>query len=329
MAMKRKGEVEGQLTIDFFGDEESPRNDASSVGKPVAQTQDADLSLAISRDRSLFRFLCFGSGSSGNSCYVGSKRGGVIIDAGVDPDKVIDALKENGIPPSHVATVLLTHDHSDHVRYVYKYMRAFPHVSLMCTNRVLTGILRRHSISKRLKDYHRPIFKEIPFKISDFEITAFEVPHDGTDNMGFSITLGEKNFVLATDLGAVTSRARHYMTQADFLVIEANYDDRMLTVGPYPQFLKARIRTDNGHMDNVDTGRFLTEIAGGRLRNVFLCHLSHNNNLPEIALATVRKALETTGVSVGDASESIEDRACKLHLCALPRLTPSRLFVLR
>ena len=92
-------------------------------------------------------------------------------------------------------------------------------------------------------------------KVADMEITAFDVPHDGSDNMGFSIGFDSRRFVLATDLGEVQARARHYMEQADYLVIESNYDLDMLRFGRYPAHLKARIQTEIGHMDNVATGR--------------------------------------------------------------------------
>ena len=138
---------------------------------------------------------------------MGTKKGGVLIDAGVKTDIVEAALRSNGIDLKKVTAVVLTHDHSDHVKYVYTLVRNNKHMRVFCTNRVLSGIMRRHSISKRLKDFHMPIFKEIPFTIGELEVTAFEVPHDGSDNMGFSIAFDNRRFVLATDLGAVTERS--------------------------------------------------------------------------------------------------------------------------
>lgn len=132
-------------------------------------------------------YCSFGSGSSGNSCYIGSAEGGIIIDAGLRAEDIEAGLAANGINMRHVKALLLTHDHSDHVKYAYALLRKNKHIKLFCTNRVLNGMLRKHSISRRIKEYHIPIFKEIPFKILDFEVTAFEVPHDGSDNMGFSI----------------------------------------------------------------------------------------------------------------------------------------------
>lgn len=297
--------------------------------------QDTDLGIADA-DRNVDRrsernlhYISLGSGSSGNCCYVGSSAGGIIIDAGVKTEDVERMLLAKGISMKSVKALLITHDHSDHVRYAYNMVRNNKHMRIFCTNRVLNGILRRHSISKRIKEYHTPIFKEIPFRILDFEITAFEVPHDGTDNMGFSIEFDSRRFVLATDLGAVTERARHYMSLANYLVIEANYDLDMLRNGRYPEYLKARIQTENGHMDNRDTGAFLREIVNPGLQYVFLCHLSQDNNTPAKAIRAVRDALTSAGKTVGNACEIIRDRKADVQLMALPRFEPSRLFIFR
>lgn len=277
----------------------------------------------------LLYYISLGSGSSGNSCYVGTQAGGILIDAGVKADTIESTLKANGVDMKKVAGVLLTHDHSDHVRYVYTLLRTNRHLRLFCTNRVLNGILKRHGISKRIKDYHQPIFKEIPFKLGELEITAFDVPHDGTDNMGFSIEYDGRRFVLATDLGEVNERARHYMSRANYLVIEANYDLRMLKMGRYPEYLKARIQTAQGHMDNTQTAAFLKEIINPGLTHVFLCHLSQDNNTPQKALAAVRDALTEAGKKVGNGLGTIEDRKADVQLMALPRFEPTRWFVFR
>lgn len=274
-------------------------------------------------------FCSFGSGSSGNSCYVGSAEGGMIVDVGIRAEDLERGLASNGISMNHVKGVLLTHDHSDHVKYVYALLRNHRHLKLFCTNRVLNGMLRKHSISKRIKEYHIPIFKEIPFRMLDFEITAFDVPHDGSDNMGFSIEFDGRRFVIATDLGEVTERARHYMGRATYLMIEANYDAHMLRVGRYPEYLKARIASGSGHLDNRQTAAFLSEIVNPGLNHIFLCHLSKDNNTPQIALRTVREALEAKGLKVGNAMETMEDRKADVQLAALPRFDMTRWFVFR
>ena len=254
----------------------------------------------------------------------------MLIDAGVDIAKVVDELGRNGIKMDAVKGIVLTHDHSDHVRYVYGLVRKYRHMSVYCTPRTLNGMLRRHCISNRIKDYHRPIYKEHQFNIGNFSLLAFDVMHDGTDNCGFFITHGNHSIAVATDLGCVSERADFYMRQANYLMIEANYDKAMLAAGPYPEYLKARILSDNGHLDNEVTARYLAEIYSPSLRNIFLCHLSKDNNTPEIALKAVEDALHGAGVDIiGDCSGSPYSRMAPVQLLALPRFDSSGLITLR
>lgn len=276
-------------------------------------------------------FISFGSGSSGNCAYLGTRRSGILIDAGIDPDTVYSTMEANGLSMDNVRGIILTHDHSDHVRYVYKMVRLRRDIAIYCTPKALTGLLRRHSISRRVKDYHHPIYKEFPFTLAGMNITAFDVCHDGTDNCGFFIEAGSHTFAVATDIGSVTARVEFYLRQAQYMMLEANYDAEMLRTGPYSAYLKSRIAADNGHLDNIETARFAATLAAeGKLRNIFLCHLSAENNTPATALTAVRSRLEAEGFGpVGDASGSLEAEACSIQICALPRNEASRLFVFR
>ncbi len=271
------------------------------------------------------RFISFGSGSSGNCSYIGTPKCGLLIDAGVDNNYVMEQLSRNSIDPSTIVGILLTHDHSDHVRYAYAILRRFREMRLYATPKAFNGLLRRHSMSRRIKDYHVAVYKEFPFTAGIFTVTPFETSHDGTDNAGFAIEALGSTFVVATDTGTVTARADHYIRTAHYLMIEANYDATMLRNGRYPQHLKARITSTTGHLDNADTARYLAAIVPGRnLRRIFLCHLSQDNNTPQIALSTIRTALEEAGVSL--ASDYTD--TSRLHISVLPRLEASPLIVL-
>ena len=149
-------------------------------------------------DAPALMLLSFGSGSSGNCTYVGTRREGVLVDAGVDGDKVKQGLRDNGLSIKNVKGIILTHDHSDHVRFAYTIVRKNPQMGIYCTPKALGGLLRRHSISRRIKDYHHPVFKEFSFEVAGLKITPFDTPHDGTDNCGFFIQLGDINFCVAT-----------------------------------------------------------------------------------------------------------------------------------
>ena len=150
-----------QFTINF---EEWDVPAASSAGRPCTPASEDVRSVAMrakilseAKEREPLYYISFGSGSSGNSCYIGTTRGGVIVDCGVRPDVIEDTLAANGVGMDRVKGVCLTHDHSDHVRYVYRLLLSHRHLRLYCTNRVLNALLRRHGISKRVKDYHQPV----------------------------------------------------------------------------------------------------------------------------------------------------------------------------
>lgn len=275
-----------------------------------------------------FNFVSFGSGSSGNCSFLGNENGGVLIDAGIDPEHVYRDLAANGISRKNVKGILLTHDHADHIRYAYKIVRENKHMRIYCTPRLMGGLLRHHNVSRRIKDYQVSIFKEIPFFLAGMKITAFDTSHDAIDNMGFSFEAAGKTFVIATDMGIITPRAEHYMSLANYLMIESNYDLDMLTSGRYPEYLKARVRSEKGHLDNKVSSAFVAKSYHEGLKWVFLCHLSNDNNTPEIALKAMTAALEAKGLSVGDGSFAPIEREKDIQVYALPRYDTSTWFIL-
>lgn len=300
---------------------------------PMVEEVDAE----TLRRAPLVRFMSFGSGSSGNCAFLTDGSTGLIIDAGVDPDHVERSLARHGYSMDCVRGILLTHDHGDHVRYVYKLARAHQHLRVYCTPKAFNGIMRRHSIARRLKDYFQAIYKEFPFKIGDWEVTAFDVSHDGSDNAGFFLVNGPQRIAVATDLGCITPRVSYYMSQARNIVIEANYDAAMLAAGPYPEFLKARIAASSGHLDNVVTADFVAGLygAGPLLQRVYLCHLSHDNNTPHTALEAVERALRGVDPQVEIVrDDTVPQLASERHrrrllLDALPRFDASVLYTFR
>ncbi|MBR5686212.1 MAG: MBL fold metallo-hydrolase [Muribaculaceae bacterium] len=290
-------------------------------------------------------FISFGSGSSGNCAYLGTPRGGILIDAGIrEPvkyhrkkknperedaltlDQAFAELARNGVSPDMVKGILLTHAHQDHMRCLYAAVSRC-RCSVYCTMGVMSQMLQRCRISTRIRDHHVPIFKEIPFRILDMEITAFETMHD-VKSVGFSIEYEGEKFVVATDMGMITPRAAHYMQQANYLMIECNYDLHMLETGHYIQMLKDRVKSDKGHLDNTVAAQFVADNYHDDLRYVFMCHLSKDNNTEEIATATMRQALEEKGLTVGDASFNVTQRDRDVQIYALPRYISSSWFVL-
>ena len=149
------------------------------------------------------------------------------------------------------------------------------------------------------------------------QVRCFPVPHDATQTVGFLISADGYRFFIMTDAGRVTEEALSLAAQADTVVMESNYDVDMLMGGPYPHELKMRICQGNGHLSNEECAAALRQCCHPGLRHVFLCHLSENNNTPTLAYRAAAEALAAVGA------------AGSVHLLALPRQTPSPLFILQ
>ena len=289
-------------------------------------------------------FISFGSGSSGNCAYLGTPRGGILIDAGISEpvnyhrkkknpenqsaitlDEAFAELERNGVSPDMVKGVLLTHAHHDHMCCLYPAISRC-HCSVYCTMGVMAQMLQRCRISSRIRDHHVPIFKEIPFRILDMEITAFETKHD-VKSVGFSIEYEGERFVVGSDMGSITERAAYYMSRANYLMIECDYDLKKLEEGGYAEFLKNRVKRDDGHLENTVAAQFVADHYHKTLQYVFLCHLSKDNNTESIALATMRQALEARGLSVGDGSNAASQIDRNVQICVLPRYNVSDFYI--
>ena len=258
------------------------------------------------------KFISLASGSSGNCYYLGTDKHGILIDAGIGIRTIKKELKEINVSLSNVCAVFITHDHADHIKAVGHLGEKY-NIPVYSTKEIHEGINKSYCMTEKLSTSVHYINKDEPMKIDEFKISAFEVPHDGTDNVGYCIEIGDKIFSFLTDLGHITETAAHYICKANYLILEANYDLEMLRMGPYPKYLKERISGPNGHMSNTDTAEFLAENINENLKYIWLCHLSKDNNHPELAYKTVEWKLKSKGVTVGK----------DVQLIALKRSSPS------
>jgi phosphoribosyl 1,2-cyclic phosphodiesterase len=192
-------------------------------------------------------------------------------------------------------------------------------ISVYTTNKVHNGIDRNYCVRKKIPSgCMKVIEKDVTFQLGEFNITPFEVPHDSSDNVGYKIVCGDVTFVLMTDIGHITEDMRQYISEANYLVIEANHDEEMLANGPYPEHLKVRIAGPNGHLSNSACGNALAEYATPELKHVWLCHLSEENNHPVLAQKTIETTLKAHGIIAG----------ADFKLEVLKRKIPSEIFEL-
>ena len=246
-------------------------------------------------------FLSLSSGSNGNCYYLGEKESGIIIDIGIGVRCIKKRLLSAGIDLDSIKAVLISHDHFDHIRSLgtYTEKRKTP---VYTTREVIRSFERHYCTKGYMSGCCKPLEVSLPNLIElpcregakDIEVIPFRVPHDATDTVGFHIKLDKRKITFITDIGNITEDAVKYASDSDYLIIEANYDVDMLIRGNYPPDLKLRIMQGYGHLSNEQTACLLKRVtsnAGCHLKKVFLCHLSENNNTPETAYRTIKKAI--------------------------------------
>ncbi|MBO4891990.1 MAG: MBL fold metallo-hydrolase [Prevotella sp.] len=247
----------------------------------------------------MLKFISFGSGSSGNCYYFGTATDGMLVDIGVGIRTLKKHARDYGISLSSVRRILITHDHADHIKSVGAFSHDY-NVPIYATERVHSGIERNYCVQRKLpKELKLFLAPGTQVRLGDFMVTPFLVPHDASENVGYKIEVEGLVFVIMTDAGSVTEEMKAFIAEANYLVIEANHDVEMLLGGPYPQYLKERIISPNGHLSNKDCGHALAENMSEQLKHVWLCHLSEENNHPELARKTVDAILRSYGIIPG------------------------------
>ena len=247
----------------------------------------------------MLRFISFGSGSSGNCYYFGTATDGLMIDIGVGIRTLKKYCKDYGIQLQSVKHLLITHDHADHIKSVGSFSYEYQ-VPVYATKAVHKGIDNNYCISRKVADNMRQ-YVEIgqPFTVGEFHVRPFAVPHDASENVGYEIQVEGVTLVIMTDAGSVTEEMKETISRANYLIIEANHDVEMVESGPYPPYLKKRILSPSGHLSNTECGKVIAENMTECLRQVWLCHLSEENNHPELARKTVETIMRSYGIVPG------------------------------
>ena len=262
-------------------------------------------------------FRCLASGSSGNCFYLGTPKQGILIDAGISARTIQKHLRSMGLDYANIMGVVITHDHADHIRAVGT-LGERVHLPIFASRLIHDGINRNYGVQEKLRTSQRYYNVGEEWELMGMKINTFPISHDSTQCVGYVIDYAGQRFVIATDCGETNAEMEAYIQTANHVVIEANHDEQMLLNGPYPTYLKQRILSPKGHQSNVTCGRLLAENYHEQMRNVFLCHLSHENNDPNVAMNTITEILLNEGIMPG----------ADIFLTPLERLTPSPVYVL-
>lgn len=227
------------------------------------------------------------SGSNGNSFYV--KAGGkqFLFDAGITGSVAQQRLATHNVDIREVEALLISHGHRDHCQAMGVFHRKFGH-SIFLTERTLYQARRDHKLGV-INDLHFFQSGE-SIDFGDVCIHTIPTPHDADDSVAFVIEHAGRRLGIFTDIGHAFKGMAQLIGKLDAVIIESNYDDEMLRTSRYPIWLKRRVRGKGGHLSNDDAAKVIRE-AGAKLQWICLCHLSEENNRPEVALSTHRRIL--------------------------------------
>ncbi len=240
-------------------------------------------------------FTTLASGSSGNCVYIGTENTKILIDAGLSGVKIENALKDINIGPDTLDAIFVTHEHADHVDGVGILSRRY-NLPVYATEGTWSNMPQK--VGEIATKNKKIVYADENIILNDLYLTPFAMPHDAKEPVSYSVHWGNIKIAVATDIGHVTKNVIENIRHADALVLESNHDITMLKNGTYPYPLKERVLGKYGHLSNETSAKLLACVMNDKLRNVFLAHISKENNTPDLAYLTVKNTLEEFGIKV-------------------------------
>lgn len=233
------------------------------------------------------RLYPIASGSSGNCIYVGSDSTHLLVDTGISKKRTEEGLNEIDVSLKDMDGILITHEHSDHIQGLGVISRKY-HIPIYGTEKTLEAVLQNKSLGALEPELFHTVEADCPFTLKDIICNPMHTSHDAADPVAYRFQCGKQKVAIATDLGTYDDYTVSCLQGMDALLLEANHDIHMLQVGPYPYALKQRILGDKGHLSNERSGELLCRLLHDGLQHIILGHLSHENNLPELAYESVK-----------------------------------------
>jgi len=224
-------------------------------------------------------FKSITSSSSGNCATVFTDKTKLLIDAGTS---VTETKKSLPFPLSEINGVLITHEHSDHVKSLHIFARTIPiyivkpSLDKLCGKKDL--VIKKENINLMIPGKH--------FFIGDIKVLPISVLHDSVACVGFVFN---DTFAYMSDTGNISSLMRQQIRNCKSIFLDCDYDEQMLEdFEGYDMFLKERIKSNFGHLSIFQVKEFL---AKNNFTTVILGHLSPRTNSPELVKTAFPKAI--------------------------------------
>ncbi|AIG64994.1 Zn-dependent hydrolase, beta-lactamase superfamily [Weissella ceti] len=242
-----------------------------------------------------FKASMLASSSTGNVTYVETPGRKVLLDAGLSGKKIEGLMQEVDRSLADVDSIFVSHEHSDHIAGVGILSRKYD-MDIYANEETWAAMAPK--IGKIAPEHIKICRPGEVIDLGDLEVESYSVSHDAANPQFYSFHHANKTFAALTDTGYVNDRMLSSLRNADALLFESNHDYEMLRMGSYAWSLKQRILGDKGHLSNEDGALALAEVIGSRTKNVFLGHLSQENNQQELAYLTVKGILEAKDFAV-------------------------------
>ncbi|MEH6940847.1 MBL fold metallo-hydrolase [Bacillus sp. JJ722] len=242
-------------------------------------------------------FSVLASGSTGNAFYVEAEDQRFLVDAGLSGKGMEGLFQQIGRNLSNLTGVLVTHEHSDHIKGLGVIARKY---KLPIYANEKTWHAMEGSIGEIPTEQKFTFDMGTVKTFGSLDIESFGVSHDAADPMFYVFHHNGKKVALMTDTGYVSDRMKGVIANADCFVFESNHDVGMLRMGRYPWSVKRRILSDVGHVSNEDAALAMSEVIGDQTKRIYLAHLSLDNNMKDLARMSVAQTLESKGFIIGD-----------------------------
>ena len=240
-------------------------------------------------------FCSLYSGSSGNATYVSDGKTGILIDAGLSGRQITQALSQIGVLPETLSGILITHEHSDHIKGAGILSRKY-HIPIYANAGTWASMASQ--LGALPAGARREFETDGDFYVGSLSVMPFSIPHDASDPVGFRVFSGVRSVATATDMGYIKKDVLKALSGADLVLLESNHDPDMLKRNPhYSAALKRRILGSHGHLSNETSAAGVLSLYETGVRRVVLGHLSGENNTPQLAMDTALNAVVREGLT--------------------------------
>lgn len=228
------------------------------------------------------------SGSTGNSIFIESDRGKILVDVGLTCKRIEGLLGEIDESLSDIDAIFISHEHIDHVKGLK--VIANKYQIPIYANRMTFDVLEKKNVflNPELKMLMEPMDEK---DILGMHVNAFNVSHDAVNPQFYTFSQNNKKISVITDTGYVSDQMKGIIKDSNVFVFESNHDVDMLRMCRYPWVTKQRIMSDVGHVSNEDAAHAMRDVITDRTKRIYLSHLSQENNLKELARMNVEQVL--------------------------------------